>query len=356
MTVAGFFLPNLEVGGAEMSMIRVLRHLDRSRVRPVLLLLNRKGALLEAVPADVPVVDLGRTRRLFLPRAALRLGSALREHAVDVLLSAIEVPTLLSLLTRPLLPRATRVGHIEQSVPSRQLPEKTPLLPLHRRLWRRLDFAIAVSRAAAQDLRRNFAVRDVHIIPNPIELEELRRDGPAPHPWLDDGVPCIVSLGRLDRQKGHDVLIEAFRRVRERTRARLLIFGDGPMKLQAGEDVALPGRISAVAPALRRATVFALASRVEGFPLAVAEAMACGAPVVATRVGTEELVRDGENGLLVPPEDPEAMAGALLRLLESRELRKRLADRARLDVAAFDAPAVARQYEQVIASACRKRG
>ncbi len=179
MITAAFFLPDLTVGGAQMVTVRLLRHLDRSKVRPVLVLLRKTGRLLEQVPHDVPVVDLGREKRLQLPRAAARLGPALREHAVDILLSEIEVPTLVSLVTRPLLPRNLVLGMIEHCIPTVILPPKTPLLPLYKRIYRRHDLVIAVSEVAAKDLRDHFGIKTVHVIHNPIEIAELAVDKQA---------------------------------------------------------------------------------------------------------------------------------------------------------------------------------
>ncbi len=355
MITTAFFLPNLNVGGAEMVTVRLLRHLNRSKIRPVLILLRKTGRLLDLVPRDVPIVDLGREKRIHLPRAAARLGPALREHSVDVLLSEIEVPTLMSLVSRPLLPRTLILGMIEHSIPSIILPPKTPLVPLYKRIYKRHDLVIAVSEIAAKDLRANFGIKDVHVIHNPIEIDELSAHGPSPHPWLDGDAPTILFLGRLDPQKGPDVLRAAFDIVRKETRARLLMFGEGSMKIAPGPDVALPGHLATVGPALRRATVVVIPSRVEGFSLVAAEAMACGAPVVATRCGVEEYLRDGENGLLVPVENPAALARAIVRVLKEPELRQLIAKAGRETASQFDARAIARRYEQVLATACRAR-
>jgi glycosyltransferase involved in cell wall biosynthesis len=108
---------------------------------------------------------------------------------------------------------------------------------------------------------------------------------------------------------------------------------------------------------LRSFDVLALPSRTEGLPLAAVEAMLAGVPVVATAVGSvPEAVRDGETGLLVPPEDPHALAAALRRVLEDGELRRRLVEAGRaLAEERFTPAAAARAYEELYASLTRRR-
>ncbi len=169
--------------------------------------------------------------------------------------------------------------------------------------------------------------------------------------------PVILSVGRLVPKKGFDHLLQAVARLRNRQlRFCLEIVGDGPQRrrlvkmieeLGLEDTVVLRGMLvrDEVREAFRRATCFALACRVtedgdrDGIPNTLAEAMASGLPVVSTRLsGVEELVRDGETGILVPPGSPEALADALAGLLEDRERGRRLGQRARAAVTAtFDA-------------------
>jgi len=101
---------------------------------------------------------------------------------------------------------------------------------------------------------------------------------------------------------------------------------------------------------LAASTVFALTSNWEGFGNVIIEAMACGAPVVSSDCdyGPREIIRDGENGLLFPPGDRQALAERLSRLLGDAALRVRLADAGRQSALRYDAEAVARQYEAII--------
>jgi glycosyltransferase involved in cell wall biosynthesis len=135
----------------------------------------------------------------------------------------------------------------------------------------------------------------------------------------------ILFVGRLAHQKGVDVLLEAFRSVREaEPGCRLVLVGDGPMRAQLEEytraaglqdDVHFAGVVEDPAIFTRAADLFAIPSRYEGLPNSLLEAMSCGLPSVATRVsGSEDIIRHGENGLLVEPEDAEGLAAAITAL------------------------------------------
>ncbi|HSW28991.1 MAG TPA: glycosyltransferase [Longimicrobiales bacterium] len=152
----------------------------------------------------------------------------------------------------------------------------------------------------------------IAVIPNGVDCDDF-----APDDTQRADHPLVVCAARLVDEKDLPTLLEAFRLTRlEVPGARLDIIGNGPVPSGAPSDVRfLPGTED-VRAHLQSGWVFALASRSEASPNALLEAMACGAPVVATRVGgIPELVEDGVNGLLVPPDDPVAMSAALTALL-----------------------------------------
>lgn len=160
---------------------------------------------------------------------------------------------------------------------------------------------------------------------------------------------CVVgTVGNLNPQKGHGFLLRAAARILIEKDVRLLIVGAPhdthrhyerelyrtarDLGLVLGEDVVFTGGLTDVRPALAAMDVFLLSSveRSEGAPAAVEEAMMMGLPVVATNVGAlDEVVEDGSSGLLVPPEDPEALAQATIVLLEDRARRLAMGERGR---------------------------
>ena len=173
------------------------------------------------------------------------------------------------------------------------------------------------------------------VIPLGFDLEAHRAvDGPSGalrgRLGLHDDVPLIGCVGRLVPIKDHSTLLQAMSRIPE---AHLAVLGDGELRGALEGEVAARGlehRVHFVGwwtdipSAMADMDVVALTSRNEGTPVSLIEAGACGRPVVATDVGgVRSVVADGESGLLVPPQDPEAMADALEQVLASSEMRSR---------------------------------
>lgn len=194
-------------------------------------------------------------------------------------------------------------------------------------------FVATVSEFSAGLLRERFpaAAGRIHRAYNGIDLAGWPARGKAPV----DRPPLILAVGRLIEKKGFGDLIEACGRLRDRGRdARCVIVGEGPLDADLGARIARRGladRVtlagprpqSAVRDLLGGASVFALPCVVgrdggmDNLPTVIIEAMACGVPCVSTRIaGIPEMIRDGESGWLVPPNDPEALAGALAGLLD----------------------------------------
>ncbi|MBI4698792.1 MAG: glycosyltransferase [Nitrospirae bacterium] len=149
----------------------------------------------------------------------------------------------------------------------------------------------------------------------------------------------VLTLGRLSEEKGHDILIEAFRRVVEKLpECVLLIAGNGPDRERLEKQikssgmqkkVRLVGLIDDVSEIFKICDIYVNSSRFEGLPISLLEAMAHEKPIVATAVGgNREVIRDGETGLLVPPERPDLLAEGLLKLMEDEKLAAKLAKKA----------------------------
>lgn len=198
----------------------------------------------------------------------------------------------------------------------------------------------------------------VEVIPNPV-LRPLR-------PPASTRRNAVIGIGRLDRQKGFDLLIEAFAAVSDKhPRWDLVIFGEGPERealeeqvgrLRLTERVRLAGVTEAAQQELATAGIFVLASRYEGFPNALAEAMAAGAAVIAADcpTGPGEMVVDHHNGLLVPPEDVVALAAALDEAMSDEHLRVSLGEAAREIVDSFSAHKVFELWLEVIDRAIQR--
>ncbi len=155
--------------------------------------------------------------------------------------------------------------------------------------------------------------------------------------------PCIIGVGRIVNEKGFDLLLKAFASIsRQFNEWSLILLGDGPLRSELerlANDIGITTRVkflgfvSNPSALMRQADIFVLSSRIEGFPNTLCEAMACGLPVIATDcpMGPREIIREGVDGLLVPPEDVNALAAAMETLMSNAAIRKLLGKNA-LDV------------------------
>lgn len=177
----------------------------------------------------------------------------------------------------------------------------------------------------------------IEVLPNFVEDYEIKPIANSQRLSADSVV--LGSIGRLSHEKGFDILIDALNFVNKRCdNFRLEICGDGIEKERLERQILRYGLNGCVkfnqnvgeieiAEFINSIDIFVLSSRAEGMPLSILSAMACGKPVVATRVGgIPETVIDGVCGILVEPEAPEEMASAIMRLIENPELRKKMGD------------------------------
>lgn len=212
---------------------------------------------------------------------------------------------------------------------------------LRRWAYGRLDALVALTKPSAAWLQRYTRARRTVVIPNAVPWP-LSVGAPVrlPEELLPPDRHVLLAVGRFDRQKGFDLLLRAFSLIAARFPAwDLVIVGDGPERpaleqmvrdLGLAQRVVLVGSAGNVGDWYRRADLYVMSSRFEGFPNTLVEAMAHGVPAVSfdCATGPADIIRDGVDGLLVPPEDVEGLSSALSRLMSDDVLRQKLASRA----------------------------
>ncbi|MFH1045844.1 MAG: glycosyltransferase family 4 protein [Candidatus Omnitrophota bacterium] len=263
--------------------------------------------------------------------AFVQLGAIIRQNKIEVLHAHTRVTQVLA----QVLSRKLTVAYVA-----------TCHGFFKPRLWRKLwpcwgERSIAISQAVEEHLINDFRIpKDrVVIVHNGVEIEKFsaqrynrqQKDTSKSELGLRPDAPVIGSIGRLSSVKGQRYLLLALPRIlAEFPRAQLLLVGDGPERkplqelvkeLGIGQNVIFSPATPDTSKALACIDVFVLPSLMEGLGLAIIEAQAMGLAVVASKVGgIGSLIKDGENGLLVKPRDPLALAQAILRLLHDNAL------------------------------------
>lgn len=363
-----FVMPHLDAGGAERVVLMLLRHLDRVRFAPILILRDRRGAFLEAVPPDVPVHDLGgRPLRRSLPV----LVKAIRQARAEVVYSATSAANLAVLAACLMVRPKVAVVISEHAPPTSYLPNakwRAFRLALVRLLYRSAAALAAPTQGVAQDARSLLRNVPISVLPNPlVDASLLREAAPVPPEMRALEGPVFVAAGRLVAVKAFDLLIEAFALLRERhSSAHLLLLGEGPERprlealiesLGQRTHVRLIGFRPRLADYLGRASAFVLTSRWEGFGNVLVEAMAAGAPVISVDcpVGPRAILEDGRAGLLVEQRDPNAIAAAMAVMIEEPERRAQYQAYGRVRARDFDVTVTVPGFEALFERVASRR-
>ena len=355
-------IPTLTVGGAERMVATLTGHLRRSgHAVAVVSMYDPLGTWIEdALRSEgVPLHFLGKRRGLDV-RMVPRVARVIDGFRPDV------IHTHLYTLKYALAARAVRrraVVHTVHSLAHTELDRWSRLV--QRWAFRAGVVPVAIGDAVAASVRSAYGRPELRIIPNGIPVSRYApREGAGAAVRAALGIspetPTIVAVGMLNRAKNHEALLRALASARLRAiGAHLLLAGDGelrgPLEAEA-RGLGLEGRVhflgvrSDVVDVLAAGDVFALASRWEGNPLSVMEAMAAGRPIVATAVGCLPELVSARAGRLVPSGDAAALEDALVRVLSDPGLARAMgAAAAEVARARFDSAVMARAYEELYA-------
>lgn len=317
-----FVLPSFAGGGAERVVLTLVRHLDRARFMPDLVVLNDSGPLRDTVPPDVTITNLERAR---LRDAWPRLGAALVGDGGDVIVPTISHINLAVLKMRTRFRPGTRVVVRESNTPSASL-SSTRWPRLFRWLYRiycpRADAVLCPSRRVAAEFERDFRIDPdrLTVLPHPVDVDAVR--GPAEPVRREAGPgPRFVAAGRLTRQKGFDRLIDLMPTLGEDAHLTILGEGEDREALQAqardsgvADRIALPGFQENPWAWFAGADAFLLPSRWEGMPNAALEALAAGTPVIASAEAGGVTEIDAAGGALTIVDSGDEFAEAMRRV------------------------------------------
>ena len=327
-----FLATSLPVGGAETLLVNLVRGMDRSRFAPEIVCLKEPGPLGEELAAEMPVHSR-LLRGKYDLRVLPRLWRLLRSRQAD---AVVTVGAGDKMFWGRVAARLAGTPVVASALHSTGWPDGVGRL--NRLLTRWTDAFIAVADNHAQFLVdfEHFPAAKVHTIYNGVDTRRF-----APHDAQEvrkslgftANTPVVGILAALRPEKNHELFLRGARQIlTERPDVRFVVVGDGPRRaeleslaaeLGVADAVRFVGSRSDVPDLLAAIDILALTSHNEASPVSILEALSCGRPVVASRVGSvAETVVDGTTGLLFPAGDEAAYVAATLRLVEDPELRR----------------------------------
>ena len=357
-------ISSLAAGGAERVMSILADRWVKRGHRVTLITLAPAGSDFFTLDPGVKRVGLdlmGDSRGLLEALAGnLRRLAGLRRALIasrpQVVISFMDRTNLLTLL-------ASRGLGLPVVVAEHTNPWLAPLGPywglLRRLLYPRAARVLAVSREGADFLERWLDPRRVEVMPNPVPPDIPDSAPPPPGDWGDLS-RTVLGMGRLSPEKGFDLLVRAFAACHERHPGwRLLILGEGPQRpflqrlvraLGIPQAVSLPGNLPRPYGLLQRCGLFVMPSRYEGFPCGLLEAMACGAPVLASDCSSAvgRIIASEREGVIFPGGDPLALARALDGLMADPARRRALGHGARAVRRRYGVEAIMEMWDNLL--------
>jgi len=349
-----FVIYSIYGGGAERQMQYILKYIDRKKFEPHLAIFHLTGKEKNVVPDDVPVYDLSaklRPASFFVFFKLLQLIKRLRPdkilsfmwgaNLIFILAGIItRVPVVISERTfTPVDLKQYRLRYIRKF-------EIKMLYPYAKKI-------IAVSKNIKTALTDFFNIphKKIKVIENAVDIEEIALKCKQYDVSIGD---YVFACGSLEKIKNFSFLIEIMAEIKN---YKLIILGDGSQREylknkaeELGIDLILPGYVENPYPYFRNAKVFVLTSLYEGSPNVVLEAMTCGVPVVAVDCpgGVREVIKNGENGIIVPQKDKTKLVKAIKDVLENRPLREKLVSNAGEYIKKFGVVDMVKKYESLI--------
>jgi glycosyltransferase involved in cell wall biosynthesis len=331
-------LPNLNCGGTERMYFNLCNNLNRDKFEISLCLNKAEGeCLLPLISPDVKIIDLNSVWHRY---PLFKIINTIKTEKPDIVMASITWFNIFLATFKFLLPKRVKYIARESNILSLIIKTERWWIKLLEKRYRKFDYFVAQSMDMKEDLICHLSISEnkISVINNFVDTAFISRK-------LQENVPQIftqnkihlLSIGRLEEQKGFDMLLNSFSRIKNRERFQLAIFGQGILKdalqkqiidLQMESDVFLLDVTNNPYKYMEQADIFISSSRYEGFPNVVIEALTCGLPVIANNYqgGINEILRHTEFGCIIDIQNSAEFEKAIPEVLnKDRNVIKRKA-------------------------------
>ena len=322
-----FSIAHITIGGAQRVCINLIKWLQKNTSSEILLLVGSK------LVVDDLQYDVTGINHKYLPKGIFNKIKFIRRETKkfhpDIYVTfgvpncLVDIPATIGLNLKHIVCERNDPAHFAG---------KTSTKIISRLLMKLANGYIFQTKGAQEYYGGNIARNSV-VVPNPVfDVENLPTE-----PYNGESINTIVSVGRLNSQKNYLMLINAFKDISEKhPEYRLMIYGEGPERakeealireLNIEDRVLLPGTTKNVYDSIHKASIFVLSSDFEGMPNALMEAMVMGLPCISTDCpcgGPSDLIRNNEDGILIPVNDKNALVNALEYMIDNPEKAKQM--------------------------------
>lgn len=366
-----FVLPTLKGGGAERVVCNLMNGLNKDIFEINLFLFNKKGVYWNLIDKKINIFLASKKENI----SKFSIISSLYKTGkdMDIIVASMELmPTYMAVMVAILL-RKKVIGWVHINIDS-ILNDKNKIIRfLHRNIllkffYNRLDRIIAVSNGAKENISKYLNDKNrnkVECIYNPIKIDKIKEKAKEE---LEEKIkkPFIIGIGRLERQKNFILLIKAYRILLDRgIKHNLIILGQGSQKeylinevkkLNMEEKVEFLGFKENPYKYLNQADIFVQSSIYEGLPTVLIEALVLNVPVVATNCpdGANEILDNGKYGLLVKMNDEKALADAIEKILNDRDLQRKYKIKSKDGINRFDDKYITHLFEELFLKMMKK--
>nr|WP_277752119.1 glycosyltransferase [Halobacillus salinus] len=321
------FLPSLRGGGAERVMLNLANNFCEKGYEVDLILAKAEGPYLKDLHRSIKIINLGAKK---VSRSLVPLIKYLQKEKPESLLCAMNYANVIALVAVKIARVRTEVSVAIHSVLSKgdNFQEKV-VLKLMKAFYKDAKNIIAVSNGVADQVRRYLSIKEIVVIYNPVLTDNTQKKASEfnNHKWFNNNQKVVLSAGRMNDDKNFQLLIRAFKLVRNEIDSKLIILGEGTNRnkltsivrdngLQS--EVDMPGFVNNPYSYMRNSSLFVLPSNYESFGNVIVEALTSGTNVVSTDCpyGPREILEDGKYGTLVPVNDVELLANSILNNLK----------------------------------------
>jgi len=352
-----FIVPSMRGGGSERVISILLKYLSRTKYDIILVLLKNEGKYLDDLPNDIKIIDLNVRKARF---SIFKIRNAIKRFEPDIVFSTLGHLNLLISMIRPFLSKKIKfIARESNTVSIQNKQEKYPNLFnfLYKFFYNNFDLIVCQSNYMKNDLINNYDIKNAKIvvINNPVDTEYIKKMLKKSNQlFLDKNKVNLLAVGRLSKQKGYDLLLQALSKLDKKFHLTILGEGNEEIYLKAlAKTLKIQNQVLFMAfqenpyKYMSQADLYILSSRYEGFPNVVLEAHTCGTPVVAFDCpgGTSEIIENGVNGFLCQCGKVDALVEKINKASLQRFDKNKIKN---LTVNKYDVNIIITYYEKVL--------